>query len=150
MTLVKRKAAWRQSPMLWWLVFASSLFVAGDASADITIWKSDKGDGGWEVFTNGRVGTFFSWAKGDGQPQSATFDPNTDVKLHGVNIEGQGLQTSDVELDTLPLPNGMPSHRTQTHVNSVRIRSGMIGNVLGFGVRRNLQHSRRAAGHERL
>jgi hypothetical protein len=131
--------------MLCWLVLASSALVARDASADITIWKS--GDSGWEFFTNGRVGTFFSWAKGDGQPQSATFDPNTDVKLHGVNIEGQGLQTSDVELDTLPLPDGTPSHRTQAHVNSVRIRSGMIGNVLGFGVRRNLDATTKVMGY---
>jgi predicted porin len=144
---VKRRAAWSRLAKLSWVVLASRALVASEASADVTVWKSEKGDDGWEVFTNGRAGAFFSWAKGDGEPQATTFDPNTDVKLHTVLVEGQGLQTSDVQQYTLPNPDGTPSHRTQSFINATRIRSGMMGSVLGIGLRRNLDATTKLTGY---
>src|SRR5262252_5851882 len=85
-TPVKRKATSRRLAKLSWFLLASTAFVGRTASADVTIWKSEKGEGGWEVFTNGRVGGFVSWVRGDGPPQGSTYDQSVIPypKLHDV------------------------------------------------------------------
>src|SRR5438128_7658058 len=48
-------------------VVSASLFAVKRAAADVVLVKPEKGEG-WEFYTNGRVNTFLSWAKGDGVP----------------------------------------------------------------------------------
>src|SRR5689334_15945356 len=87
-TPVKRKATSRRLAKLSWLALASTSIVVRTASADVTIWKSEKGEGGWEVFTNGRVAGFASWVRGDGSPQPL-FDQSKIpyVKLHDLKAD---------------------------------------------------------------
>ena len=73
---VKRHFALRRLARLFWLAASISAAVANDAAADVTLWKPDAPGAGWEVFTNGRIGLFGSYAKGDGTPQPDTYgDP---------------------------------------------------------------------------
>jgi predicted porin len=76
----------------------------------------------WQVFTDGRVAGFASWVHGDGAPIA---NPNLVVDGHSEDIQG-GLWPVPTE------PHGDSSPGT---INMMRLRSGFLGNQLGFGVR---------------
>jgi Gram-negative porin len=138
---VKRKAACHHLAKLSWLVFAAGAFVATNASADVTLWKSG-GEDGWEIFTNGRVGAFWSWAKGDGTPPT-TYDTSKEpfVELHKVKVDGccgAALPFADVKSQPVLYSDGTASPLILSTIDHMRIRSGMLGNVFGFGVNRKL------------
>jgi hypothetical protein len=90
---------------------------------------------GWEVFTDGRAGAFASYAHGNGIPEpTVVFIPDANgvpqpTEIYSVQGGGfgsvgtQGLAT-----------NGMMVFDQGT-INIVRIRSGLVGNEFGFGVR---------------
>lgn len=85
--------------------------------------------GSWEVFTDGRMGGFVSYVRGDGFPL-VTLD------AAGNTIQspfGGGIDTNSAN------PSADPSMPTvQPKLESWRIRSGFLGNILGFGVRFHL------------
>jgi hypothetical protein len=91
------------------------------ALAEKILAKSDD----WQVYTDGRVGGFFGWVHGQGRP-NYTYDSNGNT-LH--NALGGGW---DVQDEQGPGANKQPDQGT---VDSMRIRSGFIGNQLGLGVR---------------
>ncbi|MBN2573529.1 MAG: porin [Deltaproteobacteria bacterium] len=79
--------------------------------ADRVIAKGDD----WEVYTNGRVAGFLSWVTGDPPP----------VQREGISLNG-GLW---------PVPTEPHNDDSRGTVNMMRLRSGFLGNQLGFGVR---------------
>jgi hypothetical protein len=132
---------------------AAAVLWAAGARADITIWKSaDPADRGWEVFTNGRVSTFFSWTRGDALPQGSTYDQGRVPyqKLHDVKLDpccGVALPHPDTETITVNYPDGTVSPVQSSRLDTIRIRSGMQGNVLGIGVRRSISAETKVVGY---
>lgn len=92
-----------------------------EARADVPIIRS----GGWDLYTTGRVEAFISYGWGDGDP----------IPRPGESIPiGGGL---DPGSDSIPrlAPDGTPLQPT---FKSLRLRSGFIPNVFGFGLVRRL------------
>jgi len=83
-----------------------------------------KGDD-WQVYTDGRVAGFFGWVYGDGFPQN-TYDSNKNETQFPL---GGGWKAS------IEQGAGTATQPDQGTINSMRIRSGMLGNQLGVGVR---------------
>jgi hypothetical protein len=116
----------RQSGRAWagLLLLAGALGWGKSAAAEVILLRTD---GGYEFFTEGRVGGFFEAVKGQTLPTG--FDQNGNL-LHTVGDGGVsigGLYTS--------LPNGAIG---QGDISASRVRSGFLSNILAFGVRRNL------------
>jgi len=89
--------------------------------------------GGWEITTHGRAGGFASWAYGDGYPQA-----NTEVDATG-NVNTISVPSLDGGFRSVSEQQQIvPGQNSQGTINMVRFRSGMIGNVFGFGVRGKL------------
>jgi len=91
---------------------------------------------GWQVFTDGRAGAFASYAHGNGIPQPTVVFINDangvpqPYEIHSVQGGGFG----SVGTQGMPGTSGnMVSD--QGTIDIVRIRSGFVGNQLGFGVR---------------
>jgi hypothetical protein len=99
----------------------SSLLASQSALAEKVIAKGDD----WQVYTDGRVGAFASWVYGQGYPQN-TYDADGNL-LH--DAQGGGWRAA---IEQGP-PNG--KQPDQGTINSMRLRSGFIGNQLGVGVR---------------
>jgi Gram-negative porin len=96
------------------------------AIAEVSIAKSDT----WELYTDGRLNAFLSYSQGDGNP----------IPLVGMGLEsiplGGGLNAG-VEQSPGPLgPDGMT--QLQGTVQMLRVRSGFVPNVLGFGLRKQM------------
>jgi hypothetical protein len=109
------------------LVVPCTLALAGIAKAETSVAKGD----GWEVFVNGRVNAFHSYVRGDSYPVP-TFDA-TGAVLHGV--KGGGVEA----FADRPPPTDVGGQQLQPGtIEGSRIRSGFLGNVFGFGVRRQL------------
>ena len=116
-------------------LLCSGLFFAPVARAEKTLVKTDQ----FEVFTDGRVGAFISWVYGDGRPPAQRVvgtDASGQPAVAGLwNILGGELeapQESELSDDPELASFGVLKQGT---VNMVRVRSGFIGNSLGFGVR---------------
>jgi hypothetical protein len=110
----------------------STLLLPRVASAEITLVEKD----GWTVYMNGRVQAFLNYNKGDGYPGPAAIDGNGQK----VDLRGGGQSPSDAyhEYDK------PPTARAATDVGKVeelRIRTGFVGNVLGFGIKKKLSES---------
>ena len=115
------------------VVVLSSL--ARRAAAEKVIANID----GWQVYTDGRVGGFVSWAYGDGYPQPQYghdamgnfVSMPVDSPQEGGGFRAtsqQGVAADPATTNNVPIPN-------QGTINMVRLRSGFITNVFGFGVR---------------
>jgi Gram-negative porin len=90
----------------------------------------------WEVYTDGRVGAFLSYTRGDGFPQ-----PPRDMAGNQIHdIAGGGLNAQAERVD---LGNGGLSQGT---LERWRVRSGFIGNTLGLGVRGELDEQTKVTG----
>jgi hypothetical protein len=111
---------------------AAALVVPKSAFAEKVVAKGDD----WQVYTDGRVGGFFSWIYGQGIPQG-TYESSVDSG--GVVTCKQTSQVMGGGFGALieQGPPGPPNGCTpqQGTINSQRIRSGFIGNQLGLGVR---------------
>ena len=125
-----RACAVRLVPLSLLFVLAASV-VPRSSFAEKVLAKGDD----WQVYTDGRVGGFWSWAYGQGMPQS-TFqsspDPNDSTKVICTQVgevKGGGFGAIP---EQGPAVGCTPDRGT---INSMRIRSGAIGNTLGFGVR---------------
>ena len=90
---------------------------------------------GWQVFSDGRAGAFASYAHGNGIPQpTVVFIPDANgvpqpYEIH--SVQGGGFGSVGTQGMT---SNGMMLYDQGT-IDIVRIRSGFVGNQLGFGVR---------------
>ncbi len=79
------------------LAFAGCVLIGRSARAEITLSKTD---GGWDFYTEGRLGAFFETVQGDGFPDG--FDHSTGATLHSVGDGGLGIAG-----DSVTLPNGV-------------------------------------------
>jgi hypothetical protein len=106
------------------LLLAGALCWGKSAAAEVVLLKTD---GGFEFYTEGRVGGFVEAVQGQTLPTQ--FDQNGNLTHTigdgGLNIGG--LYTS--------LPMGASG---QGDVLASRVRSGFLGNILAFGLRRKL------------
>ncbi len=112
---------------------ASSLFLKEAAAEKILAH-----DGDWTLFSEGRVGGFVSYVRGDGFPK---FDygywnnPSTGQSGIGQIHDVKGGGMPDVR-EQQPTPFTIqPVGTSQGTIERTRIRSGMIGNTFAFGVR---------------
>jgi hypothetical protein len=87
----------------------------------------------FEVYTDGHVGAFLSYVRGDGFPQSTTYvDANGNQNiLH--DPKGGGWPDL-VSVEQQPVGSD-PSVLNQGTIESLRVRSGTSANALGLGVR---------------
>jgi hypothetical protein len=110
-----------------WFGTASFGFLRGAAAEKILAH-----DGDWEIFTDGRAAAFVSYVHGQGLPRAA-FGPDANgniIQLH--DLRGGGF---DALAEHQPVAGGAAGELNQGTIDSMRVRSGMIGNTLGFGVR---------------
>jgi len=97
---------------------------------------------GWTFFTNGRLSNFVSYSRGEGMPQSTTYDVETGMPKHQVltNTGGTGLSPQSsvpaTKMDGTPASMALVST-----IDSWRMRSGFLGNQFIFGARRKLGES---------
>jgi hypothetical protein len=99
------------------------------AAAEITLVEKD----GWSVYINGRVQAFLNYNKGDGYPKPLAVDGNGT----GADLRGGGQGPGDAYHE-------YPDNRLPTDVGKIeelRIRTGFVGNVLGFGIKKKLSES---------
>ncbi|HYQ01808.1 MAG TPA: porin [Polyangiaceae bacterium] len=102
------------------LSLSTALFLPRSARAEKVIAKGDN----WEVYTDGRAGAFVNWVTGDGAPVATQTITMPDGSQQKEVIPGGWLVNTTDSTETY-----------QGKVNTVRIRSGFIGNTLGLGVR---------------
>jgi hypothetical protein len=123
---------------------ATSLSFTKNAAAEVTLIKPENGKDGFEVYTSGRVGAFFSWAKGQNMPV-APLGPNGPLyQFKGAG--GTGVGDTDGKADPIYADDGVTVlGHTQGTVDSMRVRSGFVANTLGLGVRRNLTDTTKAS-----
>ena len=95
--------------------------VPKSALAEKVIAKGDD----WQVYTDGRVGAFASWVYGQGFPQTLLDANGNQIR----DVKGGGFGAIPEQSASV---NGQPDQGT---INSMRIRSGFIGNTFGLGVR---------------
>jgi hypothetical protein len=134
------------------------LALGGSARADITILHSEDG---FEFYTTGRIGAFIEVLKGDGIPQDygPLYDPTTGdpvidpatgrpalAPIHQPGNGGIGVQGDPVEQPPESCGGKPPCFR-QGPVLASRVRSGFLGNILAFGVRKHLTDSTTLTGH---
>ena len=105
-------------------VFAS-LAVVGclwtrSASADIELYNNK----GWTFYTNGRLDGFLSFTFGDGYPLPPV-DPTTMMTKY-TYVGGSGLTGAPGITDD------------KNKITSTRVRSGYLGNILAFGLKKEL------------
>ena len=129
---------------------AISLLLAALAyprSADAETWLLR--DETWQIFTDGRVGAFASWALGDGLPQPIyRLGPNNATIVQQVTAGGWSWPSEKQQLSDPAFPQEVVL--SQGKVNQLRIRSGYAGLVLGFGLRNQLTPTTRVVGYFQL
>jgi hypothetical protein len=123
----------RRTAALAAVALSSGVLAARGAAADVTMGKLPAE--GWELYTNGRVNGFVSYARGDGKPRDS-YDPETMQQTR--QVVGGGLDAF-AERQAV----GGSQILTQGTIEGVRARSGFVANVIGLGARRNLTESTR-------
>jgi hypothetical protein len=101
----------------------------------------------WTYFTTGRISNFVSWAKGDGMPQATTYDLETGMPRHQVLVGTGGTGLAPSSARVVPKADGTPSNVLVYSIDSMRVRSGFTGNVVGFGMRRQLGPNTKVTGY---
>ena len=96
-----------------------------NAAADVTLLEKD----GWTVYTNGRIQAFFNYNNGEGFPVGVL-----DANGGPVDLQGGGIERADAYVE---LPEGAEPD-DPGKVEELRIRTGFAGNLLGFGVRKQV------------
>lgn len=117
------------------LAVASSLFIPRIAAAEITLVEKD----GWTVYMNGRFQAFLNYNKGDGFPKKAVVDGN------GLGPELLGGGQS--ETDALPEYPENAAATDTGKVEELRLRTGFVGNVLGFGIKKKINDTTEVMGY---
>jgi hypothetical protein len=106
------------------LLLVGALLWGKSAAAEVILAKTD---GGFEFFTEGRLGGFFEAVQGQTLPTQYDQNGNLTHTIGDGYIDVGGLQTN--------LPMGATGQGT---VSASRVRSGFLGNILAFGLRRKL------------
>jgi porin-like protein len=117
-------AACRRAAGVLFLIFV--VLVPGRAAAEKVLTNAD----GWQVFSDGRAGAFASYSYGDGHPT-----PVTEVDAAGNPVTISQPLEGGFRSVTEQQPFNPNDPNNAGKINIVRIRSGFISNVFGFGVR---------------
>lgn len=117
---MRRRRVWAVAA----LVLVSVGVWIGPADAEVPLAKTE---GGFEFFSEGRVGGFIEGVRGDTLPTQ--FDPSGNV-THTIGDGGIPIAGLFVKL-----PMGAIGQGT---IEGSRVRSGFLGNILAFGLRRAL------------
>ena len=140
------------------LFLVSVVALERSARAEISIVRSEDG---FEFYTSGRIGAFVEVLKGDGIPQdygplydqttgTQVIDPATGrpalAPIHQVGNGGIGVQ-GDPVLQPPESCGGSPPCYRQGPVLASRVRSGFLGNILAFGVRKQVTDRTMLTGH---
>ena len=116
------------------------LFWARGASAEVTLVEKD----GWTFYANGRVGAFVSLAFGEDFPEPTPplpgpdptmASPNPTHALGGASGPGTFGWASNYQRDE------------EGNVLAMRVRSGTVSNVLGFGLKRAINKGTTVNGY---
>ncbi len=119
------------------LAVIACLGAGSRAHAEVTLVKSE---GGWEFYTEGRVGAFVQVLRGDGFPDG--LDHSTGMKLHSLGDGGVNIPGDPVNLPNDNVGNGP--------IGASRVGSGFLGNILAFGLRRKLTEATTVRGYVSL
>ncbi|HVU50313.1 MAG TPA: porin [Polyangia bacterium] len=111
------------APLAASLALVGAAAIALPARADVTLLRSDT----WEVFTTGRVDGFFSYGFGDANPIPLMMNEQI-PQGGGVSVNSDGMPRF--------APDGVT--HIQGTFQSMRLRSGFVPNVFGFGMRRRI------------
>jgi len=118
----------RNTGLSSWVVVCLALavlFVPRAARADIELGKND----GWTVSTDGRINGFLSYTTGEGPPTQ----PNDPMQV--VNIAGTSLEDFT---------------DNQNNVETLRIRTGFVGSILGFKLAKQFDEALTLTGRFQL
>ena len=117
------------------LVLATSTFLPRSAKAEITLVEKD----GWSVFINGRIQAFLNYNRGTGFPQNVQ-DANGNTVT---TLQGGGVHRDEAQVW---LPK-VTANNDPGIVQELRIRSGFVGNVLGFGIKKQITKDTQVLGY---
>lgn len=106
------------------------------ARAEVVLVEKD----GWKFSFDGRVNAFLSVGKGDDFP-NPTPNPATPGMDHAVMGSNKSPGTPDVGWKSSELQD------TKGQYFAMRVRSGMVGNVLGFGLARQVTDTTSVKGY---
>lgn len=96
-------------------------------------------NGDWAVYSDGRVGAFVSYVRGDAYPNAPV---NAVTQVPEYTVKGGGMLADTSQ----PASSGV-GQAPQGIVESMRIRSGMIGNIFGIGVRDRIANRTSVTGY---
>jgi hypothetical protein len=131
--------------LVFLLLFLAALTYPRPAAAETLLLHDET----WQIFTDGRVGAFASWALGDGLPQPTyMLGPNNATVVQQVTGGGWSWPSEKQQHSDPAFPQQIIF--SQGKVNQLRIRSGYAGLVLGFGVRNDLSPTTRVVGYFQL
>ena len=131
---------------LGWAAALVGVLVANSAVADVTLVEKD----GWTVFMNGRIQAFANYNVGTGKPRNLKDNncatPGDWATCSDVEIRGGGIDQSDALTEW---PAGTDLQRTTDRgvVQELRLRTGFTGNVLGFGIKKQLTERTEILGY---
>lgn len=106
------------------------------ASAEVSLVEKD----GWRFSFDGRINAFLSVGVGDDFPLP-TPNPQNPGMQHSVMGSNHGAGVPDVGWKSSEVAD------QNNHYFAMRVRSGMVGNVLGFGIARNLTEQTSIKGY---
>jgi hypothetical protein len=114
-------SSWSKTRILPALLgFALAASFTREARAEKVLTKLDH----WELYTDGRVGAFATYIRGDGIPQRS------------IEVDGHDLSQTTGGLDAgVDYKVGPDGRLDQGIMEGMRVRSGFVANTLGFGVR---------------
>jgi hypothetical protein len=113
-----------------WLVYIVLVLAVSFAPRRAAAEKVLGNFGGWDIYTDGRAGGFASWAYGDGYPQA-----NTDVDVNGNSVQISAPSLDGGFRSVSSQQQIAPGKNNQGTIDMVRLRSGFISNIFGFGAR---------------
>jgi hypothetical protein len=111
---------------------AAMLLHGASASADIILVETPE----WSVFVNGRMQAFVNYNEADGLPKSPLDANNNAVSLLA------GGDNSPVEVKA-----GQDPGQVAGELRDLRIRTGFVGNVIGFGFKHRLTLESEVSGY---
>ncbi len=116
-------------------IFAALPFLAGTAHADVDLIEA----GDWTFYSGGRVNSFLSYGFGDGFPQPVP---------PPLNEQGGETRSSYTIIQGWSGWRGDPPQEgADGKYQAARIRSGFVGSIFGFGVRRPLTETMTIRGY---
>jgi hypothetical protein len=114
------------------LALAAALLASNQARADVILLQKDR----WKVFMNGRMQAFLNYNDGSGYPRNVIDGNNKTVTL----------QSGGYDSDVVEKPK-VTAANDPGHIQELRVRTGFVGNVLGFGIERELDGETKVLGY---